>query len=250
MKDEQFEVDSSAETRFPSNAAFKAGTALISYQKLRWALAEGESLSIGRRSTCDICIGSPDPGPEDLGVSRHAATLSHAQGRIWIRNDSTSLPVFVRPAIGQECVLESRGDMVSIAGSVIDVVLEGQIRAYRLTIELPETITPEDAAGPTTLAPETRAALPLKPRERRLLTALCEPLLTASGHEARPASYRQMADRLGLSDHTVRNALNALREQLLSVGIPGMIGPEAKDNLARYAVRSGSVTPADLELLQ
>jgi len=239
-----------AQPRPPSHAVFKAEAALISYERLRWALAEGESLSVGRQSTCDIRVGSPDPGPEDLGVSRRATTLSHAQGRIWIRNDSTSLPVFVHPATGQEYVLEQRGDVVSVAGSVVDVVLEGQIRTYRITVELPEGTALEDAEGPTTHAPATQAALPLTPRERRLLVALCEPMLTTSGREARPASYRQVADRLGLSDHTVRNALDALREQLVEIGIPGMIGSEAKDNLARYAVRSGSLTRADLELLE
>jgi DNA-binding Lrp family transcriptional regulator len=73
--------------------------------------------------------------------------------------------------------------------------------------------------------------------------------LRSAGPNARPATYREIASRLALSEHTVRNALDALREQLLMIGIPGMIGPEAKDNLARYAVRSGSITPDDLHLL-
>jgi hypothetical protein len=246
----QFDGDAREASGSSPDAPVRPGSARVSHQDHGWTVGEGESLSVGRQSTSDIRIGSPDPGPEDLGVSRRAATLSYAQGRIWIRNDSTSLPVFVRPAVGQEHVLESRGDMVSVAGSRVEVAFEGQIRTYRVEIELHGEVTAEDAQGPETAAPATQAALPLTERERRLLAALCEPLLTGSGREARPASYRQVAERLGLSDHTVRNALDALREQLLNIGIPGMIGAEAKDNLARYAVRSGSVTPSDLELLE
>ena len=32
-----------------------------------------------------------------------------------------------------------------------------------------------------------------------------------------------------------------------SAGVPGLEGPEAKDNLCRYAVRSGSISATDLE---
>lgn len=31
--------------------------------------------------------------------------------------------------------------------------------------------------------------------------------------------------------------------------IPGMVGRDAKDSLARYAVRSGTITAADLDAL-
>jgi hypothetical protein len=223
--------------------------ALVLHEDERLSLAEGESLSVGRQSGCDLRIGSVDRGPEDLGVSRRAATISHAQGRLWVRNDSTTLPVYVRPSLGQECVLERRGDMVSFAEPVVDVALEGQIKLYRIRIELPFAAGVTADAGPATVAPATRSRLPLTDRERRLLVALCEPLLRGAARAARPASYKEVAERVGLSDHTVRNALDALRERLIAIGIPGMVGPDAKDNLARYAVRSGSVTPADLKVL-
>jgi hypothetical protein len=223
--------------------------AVAEYENQRWVLADGESLTIGRQSTRDIRIGGVDPGPQDLGVSRHAATISYTQGRLWVRNESTHLPLLVRPALGQEFVLERRGDIVSLADPATTVVLEGQIRTYQVTIRIPDAAPDDKGFGPPTLAPATQAALSVNPRERRLLAALCEPLLRSSGPNARPATYREIASRLALSEHTVRNALDALRERLLMIGIPGMIGPEAKDNLARYAVRSGSITPEDLELL-
>ena len=242
---ERFQLRAAAES-----PVIKYGTALVSMGRHRWVLGDGESISIGRQSACDVRIGGSEPGPEDLGVSRRAATLSHAQGRIWIRNDSTTQPLHVLPDVGEGYVLEHRGDMVSLAESRVDLVVEGQVLTYRVTVELPAGATPRDPDEPATISPATMGALPLKPRERRLLAALCEPLLTGSGRQARPASYREIAARLHLSDHTVRNQLDALRDELLRRGIPGMIGPDAKDNLARYAVRSGSVTPSDLTALE
>jgi hypothetical protein len=138
---------------------------------------------------------------------------------------------------------------VSLADPATTVVLEGQIRTYQITVRIPHPAPQDKADEPPTLAPATQAALSVNPRERRLLAALCEPLLKSAGPNARPATYREIASRLALSEHTVRNALDALREQLLIIGIPGMTGPEAKDNLARYAVRSGSITSRDLDLL-
>jgi len=227
-----------------------SGVAVVSFGRQRWALADGDSISIGRQSSSDVRVGANEPGPEDLGISRRAATLSHAQGRIWVRNDSTTQPVYVRPLAGAGYVLEHRGDMISVTEPHLEVVLEGQVMTYRIFVE-PSAVAPSDSPEePATVSPETQGTLPLRSRERRLLAALCEPLLTASGREARPASYREIGARLGLSDHTVRNQLDALREQLFRRGIPGMIGPEAKDNLARYAVRSGSITPRDMEVLE
>ena len=244
-------VDNASEGHDQDTSREADGTqgAVVRFLGQRWILSDGDTVSVGRQSTCDIRVGSTEPGPEDLGVSRRAASLIHAGGRIWVRNESNSLPVFVRPAVGHGYVLERRGDTVSLSGSEVEVVLEGQIMAYRLTVQLPSGLNDGESDGPATVAPATRSTLPLTSRERKLLTALCEPLLTPSGRESRPASYREVADRLGLSDHTVRNALDALRERLISIGIPGMVGSDAKDNLAYYAVRSGSVTPADLALL-
>ncbi len=224
--------------------------ASVSFREQRWEISEGQSLSIGRQSSCDVQVGARSPGPEDLGVSRRAATVSSALGRIWFRNDSTSQPVFIRPAVGKGYVLDHRGDMISLGDARVELVLEGQIMAYRLTVQLPGGTPTPDHEEPLTLSPATRGQLPFTERQRRLVAALCEPLLIGTGWDRRPASYRQIAEVLGLSEHYVRNQLDELRESLVDMGIPGMIGPEAKDNLAYYAVRSASVTVADVAVLR
>jgi hypothetical protein len=152
--------------------------------------------------------------------------------------------------VGAEHVLDRRGDIVSVAAESLDVVIEGQVLTYRLVVELTGEAPIPGYEEPETVSPVTRAALPLTARERQLLTAVCEPLLVPSAHRARPASYREAAARLGLSEHTVRNQLDELRNRLAQMGIPGLFGPEAKDALARYAVRSCSITVAHIDGLR
>jgi hypothetical protein len=93
----------------------------------------------------------------------------------------------------------------------------------------------------------------LTPAQQRILACLCAPLLTGAGPDARPASYTQIGQALGLSPNYVRNVLKALREALAGHGLPDLVGgtPErAGDDfrlpLARWAVESGLVTSDDV----
>jgi hypothetical protein len=217
----------------------------------RWVLRDGDALTLGRESSCALRLGAPDaPGPEDLGVSRRAGTLIYAQGIVWVRNDSATQPLFVHSPMRGEQVLEGRGDMLSLAEPHLEVVVRGRVLEYRISIDLHHvhgnTVAVEDASSSS---PPTVVTLNLSDRERRYLAAVCEPLLTRVGVDARPATYADAAERLGLARSTVRNALDDLRRRLFDAGVPGMDGRDAKDALARYAVRSHTITRADLGLL-
>jgi hypothetical protein len=73
-----------------------AASAIVTFADDEWVLRDGESLSFGRQSTCELLIGAPEtPGPEDLGVSRQAGTLICAGGSIWVRNDSATQALYV-----------------------------------------------------------------------------------------------------------------------------------------------------------
>lgn len=218
----------------------------MAFGQSRWRLSDGESVFVGRGASCDIRIGAPDPGPEDLGVSRRAATLTYAAGQLWVRNDSSAQPVYVHPTTRPPRLLDHRGETVSFGDQKLDVVIEGHVLTYHVGVEV-MLATPVEEEDPPTLSPATESRLPLLARERRLVAALCEPLLT--GVAPRSASYNQVAERLGRSHHTVRNQLDLLRARLAVLGVPGMTGQEAKETLARCAVRSRSVTLADLEAL-
>jgi len=221
--------------------------AVVTLGPRRWPLSDAQALIVGRQSTCEVRIGAAAPGPEDLGISRRAATLTYANDRLWVRNDSASQPLFIRPQIGPEHVLRW-GDMISLADLRLEIVLEGRVRNYKLVVELPGAPPVDDRRRPSPGTAATNAALALSARERRLLAAICEPLLARSGAR-QPASYDEAAGRLGIAAHTVRNQIDDLRARLLTEGVPGMVGPQAKDSLARYAVWSGSIRMADVRAL-
>jgi hypothetical protein len=227
-------------------------SAVVTFLDGEWLLRDGESLSFGRQSSCALRVGNADsPGPEDLGVSRRSGTLIHARGSLWVRNDSATQPLYVHSPVRGEQVLELRGDMLSLAEPRLEVVLKGRVLTHRISVELePARLVDgveDDAPG---TSPPTVVTLQLSDRERRHLAAVCEPLLTRTGADVRPATYAEAAARLGLARNTVRNSLDGLRRRLFDAGVPGMDSPDAKDTLARYAVRSHTIAWVDLELLE
>lgn len=224
-------------------SASEAPPAMASFGESQWPLAAGASLSVGRYSGNDLRVGSADcPGPEDLGVSRRAATLSYARGRIWIRNDSASQPLYVRPPVGPELVVEAGGMIVSLPDARFEIVLKGRVLIYRIRIEqrdCAERVGARPATGLTTVT-----ELPLSKRERRFLAAVCEPILCGGG---RPATWGDAATRLNRNASYVRRTLEAVRQRLADDGVPGMVDErDATDQLAWYAVRTGSITSVDI----
>ena len=213
-------------------------------------VGEGGAVRIGRAATADLQVGGGGDGsPEVLGVSRAAATVSVRDGRVWVRNDSTSQPVYLVPDTGPTRVLEGTDEIASLPTPRVTVQLRGRIRTHEVQVELLGPAAPPPTGQRPGEGPATQHLLDLSPAERRILTALAEPLLTARGDLARPASYAQGAERLYLSRSRVENCVADLVKKLAAAGIPGLEGPDAKDNLCRYAVRSGSITTSDLATL-
>ena len=215
-------------------------------------LRDGDDMRLGRSTACDVQVGVPDADgtPEDLGVSRQAATVTLREGRVWVRNDSASQPVYLVPETGPTRVLEGMGEIASLATDQVTIQFRGRIRTHEVLVELDGS----PAAEPTPMSitsdgPATQYLLEFTKAERRILTALCEPLLIDRGDKAKPASYAQAAERVFLSRSRVENCVSDLVRKFAGAGVPNLEGPEAKDNLCRYAVRSGSINQADLTLL-
>lgn len=212
---------------------------------------DGDEIRLGRSSSCDLRVGAEgtDGTPEDLGVSRSAATLSLRDARVWVRNDSASQPVYLVPETGPTRVLEGKDEIASLPTDEFTIQFRGRIRTHEVQVERHGAVPVTGTTPGTADGPATQYLLELTRAERRILTALCEPLLVGRGDKAKPASYAQAAERVFLSRSRVENCVADLVRKFAGAGIPNLEGPDAKDNLCRYAVRSGSITTADLEVL-
>jgi DNA-binding CsgD family transcriptional regulator len=154
-------------------------------------------LTIGRRPSCDVAL------PWDEAVSRVHAELVW-MGADWVICDDglSHNGTFVN---GERVLGRRRlvaGDIVQVGSCALAVC--------------------EDEPSPT--APPTRPARPggdvrqVTPAQRRLLTALCRPVLERAG--SAPASNREIADELGISVDTVKGTLGALFERFELTALP------------------------------
>jgi hypothetical protein len=230
---------------------------LVRFGGRQWALAPGRELTFGRGRDRDIRFGHD---PLDDHVSRLAGTLGGADAHVLVRNDSATRPVLVQvPGSvreiepGEAVLLPRRRDFAVLVLGGYDVRYE-----LRVATGHAEPIGP--AGPPERVEPGSRPTVSAGPvrltaAQRRVLVALCEPLLRPSGPDAGPATYRQIGARLERSPGYVRNVLKEVRETLAAAGVPGLLaGPDGEDGaydfrrpLAVWALRAAVVRPGDVE---
>ena len=154
-------------------------------------------MTIGRRPSCDVAL------PWDDAISRVHAELLW-MGADWVICDDglSHNGTFVN---GERV----RGRRRLAAGDVV------QVGTCALSVC-------EDERSPTT--PRTRPARPggerpsVTPAQRRLLEALCRPVLERAG--SAPASNPEIAAELGISVDTVKGTLGALFERFELTALP------------------------------
>ncbi|MEU4560182.1 hypothetical protein AB0F72_17500 [Actinoplanes sp. NPDC023936] len=226
------------------------GQVIVGFGERQWTLTVGEIATIGRSQSSTI------PLPADPHLSRRAGSLRVLDDCLLVRNESARKPLVLRPPSGEDRVVEPQAATTSLPFPRFEIVFAGvhghavsvHVDASRLT---PDPLVPD----PQTRAPATAAdPVQLTAAQRRMLVALCAPLLRESGPRALPATYAEIEARLDLRPQYVRNLLKALRETLTGYGVTGLIpdddGPRHDDfrwALARWAIRGGWVTAADLE---
>ncbi len=236
----------------PGNAA-RPPRSTVTFKKLSWPLLVDRDLAFGRSPECDICL------PPDPYLSRRAGTLRALEDCILVRNDSSSKPIALRPPAGEDRLIEPGAATTSRPWPAFAVVLVGGDDTYRLEIRTPFARLTGEETGALTTAPETiTAPLTLTGAQRRVLTALAAPILLNQGDQAAPATYSDIAQRLGLQPGYVRNVLKSLRESLSGYGFSGLTGTDSTTEhqandfrwaLARWAIRSSWVTAADVSAI-
>jgi pSer/pThr/pTyr-binding forkhead associated (FHA) protein len=175
----------------------------------------GERVTIGRRPSCDVAL------PWDVEVSRLHAEL-------------------VR--LGQDWVLHDEG--LSRNGTFVNGERVRGRRRLRMDDALTVGATVLSLCGTETNLGSTRAARPagadveVTPAQRRVLDALCRPLL--HGEVRAPATNRAIADELSLSVETVKGTLSVLYEHF---GLSPLAQNEKRAALAVRALSGSRCAP-------
>jgi hypothetical protein len=102
---------------------------------------------------------------------------------------------------------------------------------------------PSAEAGETPRVSSRAAVAAVTPGQRRVLVALCRPLLNAVEPGATPPSNPELAESLGVSTEAVRSHLKTLFRLF---EIPDLPQNRKRSELARRALASGVVVPRDL----
>jgi hypothetical protein len=226
------------------------GVVTIATPERSWAAGPGDVVTFGRSRRSTIRL------PDDEYISRQAGSVHVFDDFVLVRNDSRTKSIALRPLAGEDHVIVPLGAMASLPYREFSLVLTGAGGlAVVLEVDARELTGPaERSDGATTRAAATvTAPVEITPSQRRVLVALCAPLLTSSGSRAAPATYAQVAQQLALRPSYVRNVVRALRATLSGYGVPGLTADDAdgpKDDyrwaLARWAVRNGWVTGTDV----
>lgn len=228
--------------------------AMVGHGVDRRMLSLGQELTIGRGTGAGLRIAHQPP---DEHVSRLTASLRVLPDCVLVQNRSARKHIALRPLIGTERLLEPGAATTSMPHSEFFVVATGRFgREYSVYVDVRD-LTPEQPR-PVVDPLETMDGFPieLSPQQRQLLAALCEPVLTRTGVHAAPATYRQVAQRVGKSPSHVRTVLRRLREELAVQGVAALVAynlekvcEDFRPALARWAINSGTITVVDVQQL-
>lgn len=210
-------------------------------------LAPGEEVTFGRGQDVDIRLAADPP---DLLVSRRTGLIRCLPDAVLVSNVS-SRGVLQLSALGAATREIGPGEAItSEPHRMFRVVVIGNYgTTYPLDVDaraLPSPADPSATAAPGLDPTVVSSPIELTATQRRVLAALCAPMLERMGEPAGPASAREIGSALGLQPNYVRNVLKEVREELSSYGVPGLVadgppqpGEDFRLPLALWAIRYG-----------
>ena len=96
----------------------------------------------------------------------------------------------------------------------------------------------------------THQLLSLTDSDRLVLAARFEPYLARqTAGDPAPRSAREAAERIGWQAHTVAKRCENIRNRYVRLGVPGLRGPRALEELIGMLMSTGTLTSDDLRLL-
>jgi predicted component of type VI protein secretion system len=223
-----------------------------------WRVRPDQQFTFGRAKTCTAVL--PD---EDRGVSRNAGSFDWRHGCWWLTNASASSMLFLSGDRGFRADIPP-GMSLPLQQWHAKIRLDGVMASYTLRIRLPDLDEEDDteaesdqdspakvpAAAPEPTVTSTKLRAPLNDADRLVLAARFEEYLTwKHGGAASPRSAKQAADRIGWQPHTVSKRCENIRNRYVRIGVPGLRGPRALEELAALLISTGELTTDDLRRL-
>jgi hypothetical protein len=225
---------------------------IVMHESGTWRVRPGEVMTFGRGAGCTITLPAAD-----RGVSRSAGILFFEQGTWWLRNDSSSSVLYVSGDRGFRVDLPP-GTQVPVQQWHAKVRLRGLLDSYTLRLRLPDLDdVPEQDPGSIPARPtgehlvtSTRRRPPLSSSDRLILAARFEDYLNWR-HTGAPAprSAKETAERIGWQAHTVAKRCENIRDRYSRLGMPGLRGPRALEELGMLLISTGDLTADDLRRL-
>lgn len=230
---------------------------IVMHESGTWRVRPGQVLTFGRGAGCTIALPAAD-----RGVSRSAGILFFERGTWWLRNDSSSSVLYVSGDRGFRVDLPP-GMQAPVQQWHAKVRLQGLLDSYTLRLRLPDLDdVPEhdpgagqggmSVAGPTGehLVTSTRRRPPLSNSDRLILAARFEDYLNwRHAGPPTPRSAKEAAERIGWQAHTVAKRCENIRDRYSRLGMPGLRGPRALEELGMLLISTGDMTADDLRRL-
>lgn len=234
---------------------------IVMYESGTWRVRPGQTLTFGRGQACTIKLPAGD-----RGLSRSAGSLDYHDGAWWLCNNSSSSMLYLSGDRGFRVDLPP-GMRTPVEQWHAKVRLQGVMDSYLLRLRLPDLDDlpdPGGQPGQAERAPRAPAAsgtgeqlltgsqrrTPLTDADRLVLAARFEQYLSwRHVGPAAPRSARETADRIGWQPHTVAKRCENIRDRYSRLGVPGLRGPRALDELAMLLISTGELTAEDLRRL-
>ncbi len=209
-------------------------------------LHPGDTLEFGRNAQLDI--------DDNKFLHRRLGTFFDRDGSWWLANVGRSIAISVHDR-------NSRSEATVAPGTeFLMVYQEAVVRfaagptTYEIDIRWGGNMTPDlDQSVPTDTI--TVSDLPLTTDQRLLIVVLAEPTLADPVAEFRLPTNREAAHRLDWKITKFNRKLDNVCEKLSKKGVTGLhsggggVASDRRQRLVKYAVETGLVSPADLELL-
>jgi hypothetical protein len=231
---------------------------IVMFEANTWRVRPPERFTFGRAKTCNAVLSD-----DDRGVSRNAGSFEWRAGSWWLANASAASMLYLSGDLGFRADIPP-GMALPLQQWHAKVRIDGLLDSYTLRMRLPDLDEEDDAdedgdAEPaeaaTEVVPEraltaTKLRAPLNEGDRLVLAARFEEYLTwkHSGPTV-PRSARETAERIGWQPHTVSKRCENIRNRYVQIGVPGLRGPRALEELAALLISTGELTTDDLRRL-